>query len=232
MFGKALGIPIFLLLFFGSPAAQAATIFFDDFANNQLRPEWDIRNQDASSFWFSDGNLVVKTLPGDLNTNDYQNLFIIRNPVNNCDLQVTIKVTSFQPNAVYQQINIVAYDNDNNSIRCGNVQGKGRVWQLGTKINGAWTAQNNGSNASQSFFYVRLVKKGNLYQQYYSLDGKIFSPANGPVAYGDGTPEFLGLIAFESYGVTATPVTVSIDYFSVEKIGDSTAILPLLLLRP
>lgn len=226
-------ILISLILIFSlfSPfQTSASPLFFDDFSNNQLRPEWIVLNPDPINYWFSNGNIVVNTLPGDLNTNDYKNLFLINNPIPNGDFQITLKVTSFFTQAEYQQINIVIYDDEDNDLRCGNVQGAVRIWQLGGKIAGVWSAQNTGNvNAEASSFFLRLVKNRNLFRQYYSLDGIFFYQINGQINYGDRNPKYLGFAAFESYGVTATPIPVSIKYFSVDRLEKNSCILQLLL---
>jgi hypothetical protein len=210
--------------------ASASPIFYDDFSSNQLRPEWTVLNEDPTNYWFSNETLLINTLPGDLNTNDYKNLFLIKNPIPNGDFQVTLKIISFITQAKYQQIDIVIYDDEDNDLRCGNVQGDDRIWQLGEKIAGVWSAQNiGGPDAGASSFFLRLVKTGNLFRQYYSLDGNIFHQTNGPINYGDRNPKYLGFAAFESHGVTATPIPVSIKYFSVDCLGTSSCILQLLL---
>jgi len=209
---------------------SASPIFYDDFSNNQLRLEWTVFNEDPTKYSFSNGSIIVNTLPGDLNTNDYKNLFLINNPIPNGDFQVTLKVISFITQAAYQQIDIVIYDDEDNDLRCGNVQGGDRVWQLGKKVAGVWSDQNTGGpDAKASSFFLRLVKTGNLFRQYYSLDGNIFHQTNGQINYGDRNPKYLGFAAFESHGVTATPIPVSIQYFSVDRLGKDSCILQLLL---
>lgn len=227
---KILVSVILIFSLFSPFQTSASPIFYDDFSDNQLRPEWSVLNEDPINYWFSDESLLINTLPGDLNTNDYKNLFLIKNPIPNGDFQVTLRVISFITQAEYQQIDIVIYDDEDNDLRCGNVKGVDRVWQLGTKIAGVWSDQNiGGQDAGASTFFLRLLKTGNLFRQYYSLDGNIFHQTNGPINYGDRNPKYLGFAAFEPTGVTAPPITVSIKYFSVDALGTSSCILQLLL---
>ena len=74
----------------------------------------------------------------------------------------------------------------------------------------------------------------NSYRQFISLDGITYQERNEGVTW-DGSVRFLGLIAMEGSGVSATPVSVDVDLFSVERPGGGgkglAAILELLLLE-
>jgi hypothetical protein len=225
-------VPVNIDFFQVEDIPPAQTNFFDDFNGTTLGAPWLVFHENTEKYSLSGGNLHTSTMRGDFvhGSNDYVNLFVIPNRWGNAHLQVTIKVSGFNPVTNYQQIALVAYDDDANFARCCNgfIAGA-RNWEMGLELGGVWTGQLNSADAGVSEFYLRLVKIGNVYRQYMSLDGKYFQARNNPVVFGDGNPKFLGFIALEGSGILAPPVPVDVDFFSVERIDASPAINSLLL---
>jgi len=212
-----------LTVFFMSAAVPAATVFFDGFDGTSLGPAWTVLHEDAGKYSVSGGQLHTQTLTGDFwgGSNNYSNLFVINNPLGSRDFQVTIRVTGFNPVTAYQQIALMAYDNDDNLMKCTNTHLGFRAWQMCPESGGSPSHYEDTRNASESDFYLRLMKIGNLYQQYISFDGVTYERRNPPLSYGNGAPQYLGLVALEGSGIGAPPVPVDIDFFQVEDISSS-----------
>jgi len=207
---------------------QADVVFFDHFEGSTLGSAWIVKNPDPSQYSIANSKLNTFTLKGDLHRSDnnYKNLFLIANPLGKGDFRITLKVLDFFPESAFQQVDIIVYDDDDNYIKCLNGMVAARNWEFGSEVNGTYTATKNADGADNSNFYLRLTKTGNIYRQYFSLDGSTFVERNIPVTYGNGAPPYFGFIALEG-GVSATPVPVSIDFFKVES-GSS---LPAMMLN-
>lgn len=213
-----LSAAVFVLL--GWIPVQAAVEFFDDFSGTSLGPAWTVLHPDPANYSVSDSQLHTATLTGDLweGTNNYTNLFLIANPLGSRDFQMTIKVNGFAPVADYQQVVLIAYDGDNNYLRAGNGQIGGRTWQVVRETAGTATHFEDGRGAAAADFFLRIIKRGNIYQLYFSLDGVTFERRNGSLAYGNGAPQYLGFIALEGSGIGAAPVPVNIEFFQVDSL--------------
>ncbi len=120
----------------------------------------------------------------------------------------------------YQQIFLTAYDDDDNHVRVCNVFSNGRKWELCKEVGGGYSYNQDTNGIIAKDFYLRLVKTGNTYRQYSSQDGVTYRERNSAITYGSGAPQYLGIIALEGDGKTATPVPVDLDFFSVETPGD------------
>jgi len=205
--------------------SPAATVFFDDFNGDALGPAWTVLHPNPATYSVSGSQLHTVTCPGDLynGLNNYENLFLISNPLGSGDFRVTMKVANFHPNSNNQQIHIIVYDNDDNYVKSGNAYsnypgGQGQFWHLGREIGGNWSWVLNPANATQADFWIRVEKKGNIYRHYYSLDGVTYLRVLSDIAYGNGAPQYLGLLA--SDGQTSQ-VPVDIDFFQVESLPAS-----------
>jgi len=206
--------------------------FFDHFLGSVLGPAWIVKNPVTAAYAIYNSKLHTQTLAGDIirpHFTDYQNLFLIQNPMGRCDFQLTIKVQGFYPSEDNQEVNIIVYDDDQNFIKCSNIA---RYWELGSKEDGSYSSETDPADATVSDFYLRLVKVGNHYRQYTSRDGRGYQERNNGITYGTGAPIYLGFIAMQRSSVSATPVRVDIDYFQVERLGGQAlpGILELLLL--
>jgi hypothetical protein len=211
MAAKALKVFLFLISWIITTSVHADVPFFDDFKGSALSSAWTVKSPDSNAYSVADSRLKIIPQPGDLfaSNNNYKNLFLIANPLGKGNFRATIKVANFSPTAACQLI-IIAYDDDDNYVRMANCV---QLWEIVTEV-----AQNPMIYQDSSYptglnpFYLRLVKTGNSYAQYHSLDGVTFQKANETVTYGNGAPQYLGLISF---GSETTPV-VEIDSFSLE----------------
>ena len=97
------------------------------------------------------------------------------------------------------QVDILAYDDDDNYVRAvyGSPYGE-RQLEFFRETNGVdpWPTSLTPHDFGSDPFYLRLTKVGNVYTQYYSLDGATYEQANSPLVFGDGTPAKVGFAAF------------------------------------
>jgi hypothetical protein len=227
-------VGLFLML---TVSSQAAILFEDQFSGTALtRPPWAVlheNNPGGANFWLSGGWLNTTTLQGDFigGYSGYKNFFVIPNTWGSQDFSVTIRVLGFMPYRQYQQIQILAYDSDDNYIKIGNdYWTPGQHWEIAREVGGVFESKSSATDANNSAFCLRMVKRGNSYTGYYSLDGLTYHKFGGNgYTFGDGSPTYLGFCAFQGEYETQTPVTVQVDYFKVESLPASPAITLLLL---
>lgn len=216
---------------------HAAPIIFDDFDGTSLNKSlWTVLNEDPGNYSVSGSKLNTYTLQGDLwgPYNSAKNVFLVHNPLGTGNFQITMKVLDFNPVQYHQQVAILAYDNNDNYVKCANgfllvVPGGARAWEFGREINQSYNATLSQTDAANANFYLRLVKAGKSYMQYYSLDGSTFKKINQTLTYGNGAPNYLGFVAFQGAEETQPPVPVSIDFFKVEAVDFTTPCLTPLL---
>ena len=215
-------------IFVGLAAGQisAETIFRDDFQGSALGSAWVVLNRDNSYLSLSNGILSLRCSNGDLwqSSNNAKNVLLIPNPTNG-DFDMTLAVQHFEPNyGGWTQVDLLAFDDVDNHYRGG----YGNLFDLNNTryLTNAREVQaqyigtgNSPHNFGNSYFYLRVTKRGSTYHLYYSLNGVNFLGSGLGTTYGDGTPAYLGFVAM----VDSSQVTVaSIDYFEVatKPVGD------------
>ncbi len=227
---NAIHIGICGALLFGAVQWGAAeTVFFDDFNGAQLSGDWTVLRETPSRYSVGGGVLDLQTTPGDVygSVNTHKNILLIPAPATG-DFRVTVRVEAFEPAAQnYTQFDILAFDDQDNLVRCiyGHISGA-RQLQFGAEVGTSWSGVSSAKDFGSGAFFLRLEKIGNVYTQTYtqtySLDGVNFSQALGSVAFGDGTPQFIGIWA----GVNAAENSHAlIDWIKVEDNSDC-AFLP------
>ena len=187
------------ILFLVAATGSAQTLFRDDL-NGSLRPEWTILHPDASYYSIGPSNLDLRASSGDIwhYRTDYKNLFLIDNPTSG-DFVVTVALQRFEPAAeLHAQFDIVAYDDDDNHVRCvyGHLGVGARSFDNASEVAGVY--QGHGLtyvDCGSAPFWIRMRKEGTVYSQFWSTDGVNFLPASVAFSYGDGTPRKLGFMA-------------------------------------
>jgi hypothetical protein len=191
-------------------------LFRDDF-NASIDSQWTILNQDSGYYSLESDHLALRANNGDLwhFRIDYKNLFLIDNPTNG-DFDVTMRIIEFLPAAEkFPQIDIVAYDDDDNHVRSFYGHIGARQLEFGTEIDQVWTSSMELRDFGNAPFYLRLRKVGDTYIQYYSTDGIVFIQANPPVTFGDGSPNKLGFVAMVDPSESSV---AKIDWFEVTAV--------------
>lgn len=225
-------------LVLGTSQAADIVVFRDDF-NGALSERWAIVRPDASYYSLTDTYLDVRADQGDLwqTRNDAKNVFLINAPTAS-DFTATMRVLRFVPTAVaYTQIELLAYDDDDNLIRCDyGFYPTGRNVEFGMEASAVWSGQTEAKDFGAEPFWLRVQKAGNTYTQWYSTDGVGFTQANSAITYGDGTPTKLGFTVgidpTENAHAWIDSFTVSVldsdgdgmpDYWEEKYFGDPTA---------
>jgi hypothetical protein len=197
--------------------------FFDHFDGGQLGSTWTVRNPDPARYSISNSFLHTTTQPGALFTTTpfYSNLFLIPNPVGNCDFQMTLKVSGYLPgNGNGQEICLIAYVDAHNFVKCSNTFASNqRCWNLYRLQDTVFYSTFDYTDAYHTEFYMRLTKVGNTYRLYSSVDGVNYGQRTADMTFSGSTPPYLGFIAIEDPWIQASPVSVDIDYFAVDSLN-------------
>lgn len=201
-----------------------ATVYFRDDFDGGISSSWTIIREDASYYTFTPSSLVMRASDGWLTGtggNNTKNLFLVSAPTSEA-FAVTLRCYVFAPPAVnYAQLDLLAYDSDDNHVRCnyGHIVGQ-RQLEFGTEINSTWTPSQTPHDFGASPFYLQLVKEGTDYSQLWSTDGVEFIQANTAVQYGDGTPAYVGFVASDDPTQSAV---AHLDWFEVTEIPEPAA---------
>lgn len=184
---------------------------------------WTILRNDVRYYDLADDCLDLRSNSGDLWTwrNDAKNVFLIHPPTSG-DFSAIIRVIRFVPNdRPSTQIDLLAYDDDENHVRCayGSVGGV-RNLQFGVEVGGVWTSGEERNDFGSESFWLRLRKEGNKYTQWHSTDGVDFVQGNGDIVFGDGTPAMVGFAAMVDPNEETRAL---IDYFEVTAPGSGGA---------
>lgn len=212
-----------------------------------LGKQWSIVREDKSAWKVADGALKVTTGAGDitLDNNNAANIFV-QNA--NSDWTVETKVvTSATPSNPAQNAGLVAYECDDNFVKLvygAPVMGRGMPQmtpgavmpgsvQLVAECNGNNKATVSVSladaNVKDNTLWLRLVKSGDKYTGYYSVDGRKFVEAGavqvllkdvkaGIIACDGVRPAMMGRGGFGPAMMAAptpSPIEASFDSFKV-----------------
>lgn len=188
--------------------------------------EWDIvrEESDAYSLETAPGELVVQTLYGSIVKTygeNAKNMFLIREPVDATKpFQMTIFVTQFDPTQAYQQIALLAYQNDSHFLKfsyehhgSGDGTGLHRCHEVDpdSKFKGR-PIEFDGP------FWLRMTHQGTSYQLSYSDDGDEFTAVDSvewPVDDEAGDLR-VGFVAKNGTSRAAS-TAVAIEYFQLLK---------------
>ncbi len=215
------------LLLLCASTVQGAVLFEDHFSGDSLsRPPWSVLRETfprIPDFGVSGGFLHTKTLEGHFafNDNNAKNFIRIANAWGSQDFALTIRVSSFNPTDSVQQITLMAYDGDDDYIQVVNYRGGAgtRYWAFVKEVGVQRWYEESGLNANNSAFYLRIVKQGTSYTGSYSLDAVTYNQIGSSYTFGDGSPAYLGLCAYQgTHSTPPTPVEVQIDFFRVETL--------------
>ena len=181
----------------------------DDFANGPFLDWQIVRPQpDHVSFTRNPGCLTITTQRGTIHGDEEndevsrgikaKNLFLIPlPPANEAQTSVTLHVRQFEPEASYQQVGLIFYNDDDNYLK----------WSLernteSSQLNLVLVRETNEQPqpgliveaAPDGPFVLRVVKQGNEYECAFSADGEEFEVA-GKLPWGEGSPQYVGLLA-------------------------------------
>lgn len=208
----------FLFAHPGLEVADIGRVLFRDDFNGSIDPAWAITRPDAAYYSTQPSELDLRASSGDLytNSNNAKNVFLVTTPTSG-DFTVTLRVNSFAPpGATNAQIDLLAFDDDDNHVRVnyGHINGQRKI-EFGKEVGQSPSFQETLLDFGSGPFFLRLTKVGTTYTESYSTDGVSFTTVNAPLTYGDGTPAKLGFVADTD---SSESNHVHIDFFAIESL--------------
>jgi regulation of enolase protein 1 (concanavalin A-like superfamily) len=200
---------------------------FDGF-EGKLGLNWQPVRHDPTHISLSKnpGHLTITTQQGTIHGDERargeplaKNLFVIDNPLSkDSDFVATACIGSFTPTGPYQQAGLICYDDDDNYLKwgyefhwqAGGGTSIGLVTETAGTPNHAYIKAHDGKQA----LWMRLAKYGNVYSFSASDDGKKFTEY-GEVAWGNGAPKKLGILAKNGGIPGADEVDAAFDFFEL-----------------
>jgi len=152
------------------------------------------------------GKLTITTQRGTIhgdervrNEPSAKNIFVIDNPLaKETDFVVTTCVSSFTPVMAYQQAGLICYDDDDNYLKWGWEfdwhKGFGQTFYLVRETDAKPDHHYVQDGSGLQKVWLRLKKRGNVYEYSASSDGKEFK-VYGARPWGEGAPKKIGFLA-------------------------------------
>lgn len=193
---------------------------FDGF-DGKLGLDWKILNPDPSHYSLSKnpGMLTITTQEGAFarSSANYKNLFVISCPAGaSAAFQITARVSSFMPEASWNQAGLIFYNDDNNYLKWD--------YEISTGSPATFTVawEKAGDFASGSYeappgvrdVWLKVLKRGNRYTVATSSDGTLFFP-RGTFIWSDGSVSRVGLFAKNGPGSRAPELDALFDFFEM-----------------
>lgn len=164
------------------------------------------------------GKLTITTQYGSIHRGQTtaKNLLFLDVPEELDDFVATTCVEDFLPEKIWQQAGMMFYDDDDNYIKwVRDFTGRGDPV---LNVNWEIDQENKGVNApveiSKEKFWLRTIKRGDLYQCLASEDGETWT-TYFVMPWGDGTPKKVGLVA--KNGPREGDMEAQFDFFELRK---------------
>ena len=220
--------PIVSLVIFVTPASSRAEspddgVLRDDF-DSKFTLNWETIRPDPThmSLESHPGKLTITTQYGSIHQaqTTAKNLQFIKVPEELQDFVATTCVEDFMPETIWQQAGMMFYDDDDNYLKwVRDFTGRGHPV---LNVNWEIAQDNKGVNAPievpKERFWLRVIKRGNIYQCLASLDGKTWT-TYAAMPWGDGSPKKVGLVA--KNGPREGDLEAQFDFFELRKPTDA-----------
>jgi hypothetical protein len=183
------------------------------FSSTDLHPLWSWVREDGTHWSLNDnpGNMRITTQTGGIfevtGSNNQQNILLMQAPQN--DLQLTTLVT-IDPSENFQHAALLVYEDDDNYVEINRAYADGDYVDFDIEIGGVVSSTSVAVTADT--LYLRIVRVGNVYSGYYSLDGVVWEMVDSGTA--DLSGAMVGLGA--SSGASSTEITADFDEFHLE----------------
>ncbi|MEM6469235.1 MAG: DUF1349 domain-containing protein [Planctomycetota bacterium] len=209
-------------------ASDANVLAYDGF-DQSLALEWEPIRENANRVSLEEkpGHLTISTELGSLGGNNAagrlpltENLYLIENPVvDGGDFVITTCIVGFEPTQRWQQAGLIVYNDDDNYLK-NDMEFSGT--RVCFKFIREWEQKRllatDRKTPDADKIWIRVVKRGNVYERLYSHDGEQFE-SDGELAWGDGAPKKLGVIA-QNGPARAASIKASFDFFEVRKLTE------------
>lgn len=185
----------------------------DEFTEDTFNPVWNVEHENKNGYQYKPGEgLTVTVEKGDLyqNQNNAKNL-ILQDSDGDWTVETKVELSE-ELSARYQQAGLVVYSDDDNFIKIDYEYSDGNrnYIQYSREEKGKRNYQSLGELDSVTDIYFKIVKKGNQYTGFYSLDGKNFVQQGETITF-SGENLKVGMCAFGS----DKPVDATFKYFRV-----------------
>ncbi len=215
------------LLLGEEPAAtESVPMVFDGF-DGKSDAEWRTIRPDPThvSLTRHPGNLTVTTQAGTIGgdargrqTPLTKNMHLVANPTkDDGDFVVTTCVESFHPTMKYQQAGLVVYDDDDNYLKYDlESDGNATMFKHMREKDTFRLVNTDAVVEPTARLWIRLTKRGNVYERSFSLNGDKFDSA-GEAVWGNGRPKWIGIVA-ENGPPGADEIEARFDFFEVREL--------------
>jgi len=217
------------------PVAESAAVLAYDGFDGRLSLDWDILKPDPSHHSLSknQGSLTITTQHGDLQSHDYENVFLVDCPVaSGQDFQLTTCLLGVRPLADFHQAGLICYNDDDNWLKLvfgWNTTTMTPSFNVGAETGGHLVNVYFNASPVGERVWLRLIKRGNRYSLHTSPDGQTFLPMapliwdlnavfQGYAVWGDGSVRRVGLFANNGSGPIAAEIDASFDFFEVKAL--------------
>lgn len=198
------GLVSFERVAWGEERLQTPGFRLYDGFDGKLALDWEVirPNPETASLKKNPGKLTITSEYGGLHTEartgkSAKNLYMIPNPAKDGgDFVVTTCIDGFHPTGCFQHAGPHIYDDDNHYLKANvGYSYQGTVVGSPMEINGCFCDQGLFEyvpNLKWERFWLRIIKRGNVYESAYSTDGKTYTICAEQV-WGNGAPKKVGL---------------------------------------
>jgi len=202
---------------------------FDGF-DGKLELKWEPVRPDPThvSLAKNPGKLTITTQDGTIGFDETRpgviparNLYLIPNPaIDGGDFAMTTCIEAFQPTMRWQQAGLLIYDDDDNYLKCDmEYTGTAFRFKYMRETDQQRVLDTDEAVPSPEHTWIRIIKRGNVYERAYSTDGKSYVSA-GEKSWGNGAPKWVGIVAKNGSG-SADDVDALFDFFEVRSLTDA-----------
>ncbi|NIP24304.1 MAG: DUF1349 domain-containing protein [Phycisphaerae bacterium] len=180
------------------PEKKGTVVAFDDF-DNKLGLKWDIVNPNPSNYSLTKkpDTLTITTRKGHfskLNKN-YENVFLIETPAAvGENYQITTCISSFKPQALWNQAGIICWDDEDNYVKLVYEWADRLVFTVGHEVGGKDRYTYQEASEGIEKIWLRITKLGSYYRCSTSTDGESFV-LQSIVTWKNELPKQVGLFA-------------------------------------
>jgi regulation of enolase protein 1 (concanavalin A-like superfamily) len=189
--------------------------------DGKMSLKWQVLREDVKrhSLKTNKGKLTITTQKGTIHAEadrtapKAKNLFLLKNPVEKGDFEVSVCVSGFTPAQYYQQGGLICYDDDDNYVKFTYEYngGMGKPDLVLVREVGAKSQHDRAEAPDGKTVWLRLTRRGEKYEFASSGDGKKWV-VHGERVWREKGPPKVGLIA-KNGGVDAPEVDVCFESF-------------------
>lgn len=198
------------------------SVYDDAFDSPALNAKWSWIRGDANIWSLSSnpGFMTITTRRTDIWQTNNDAALLMQN-IQTADQDAYVLQTSIQmtPAANFHQAGLLIYQDDNNYVRLSFAWISGISFELGREVNGSFSSVIADGPAGASQVFLQLMKSGNDYTAYYSLNAIDWNYIGARTGV-DIAPTKFGLYAFNGKRTTPILIPAKFDYFKVNPYED------------